>query len=230
MRRRSRSPSRRRRPRAARSSLPYSLEDDYGVVTAHSESRPARRTEAAEGRPSAVRGAVAPPVAAAAAHARRQRRHHPRPDLAPVGRRQGEDDARRQGRGQSGRPQRPDRRSRCRRAASQPARAGGRRAARQARPGRQRRRPRRRRARCAHHGAGEDHDDAGVYLALRSAYRRLVTRADDDALRGVVDYLWKIALGIEDGDLSMPRQALAARRRRCARRWRTTRRTRRSRS
>ena len=53
-------------------------------------------------------------------------------------------------------------------------------------------------------------DDVGNYLALRSAYHRLVDARDDDALRGVVDYLWTIALGIEDGDLSLAAQELRA--------------------
>jgi uncharacterized protein (TIGR02302 family) len=51
-------------------------------------------------------------------------------------------------------------------------------------------------------------DDLGHYLTLRSAYRRLVDARDDDALRDVADYLWTIALGIEDGDLSLSAQAL----------------------
>jgi uncharacterized protein (TIGR02302 family) len=51
-------------------------------------------------------------------------------------------------------------------------------------------------------------EDLGAYLALRSAYHRLIAARDDDALRGVVDYLWSIALGIEDGDLSLTAQAL----------------------
>jgi uncharacterized protein (TIGR02302 family) len=51
-------------------------------------------------------------------------------------------------------------------------------------------------------------DDLGHYLALRSAYRRLVDARNDDALRDVADYLWTIALGIEDGDLSLSAQAL----------------------
>ena len=53
-------------------------------------------------------------------------------------------------------------------------------------------------------------DDVGDYLAIRSAYRRLVEARDDDALREVVDYLWTIALGVEDGDLSVAAQELRA--------------------
>jgi uncharacterized protein (TIGR02302 family) len=51
-------------------------------------------------------------------------------------------------------------------------------------------------------------EDLGSYLALRSAYHRLIAARDDDALRGIVDYLWTIALGLEDGDLSLTAQAL----------------------
>jgi uncharacterized protein (TIGR02302 family) len=45
-------------------------------------------------------------------------------------------------------------------------------------------------------------DDMGTYLAIRSVYRRLGLSRDDDGLRNVVEELWNIALGIEDGDLS----------------------------
>ncbi len=51
-------------------------------------------------------------------------------------------------------------------------------------------------------------DGLGNFLALRSAYFRLVQARGDDELRGVVDYLWSIALGIEDGNLSLAAQAL----------------------
>ena len=51
-------------------------------------------------------------------------------------------------------------------------------------------------------------DDASDYLALRTAYYRLVNARDDDALRDVVDYLWTVALGIEDGDLSLAAREL----------------------
>ncbi len=51
-------------------------------------------------------------------------------------------------------------------------------------------------------------DGLGNYLALRSAYFRLIEARGDDELRGVVDYLWQIALGIEDGNLSLAAQAL----------------------
>jgi uncharacterized protein (TIGR02302 family) len=45
-------------------------------------------------------------------------------------------------------------------------------------------------------------DDLGAYLAIRSVYRRLALARDDDGLRSVVEGLWNIALGIEEGDLS----------------------------
>ena len=51
-------------------------------------------------------------------------------------------------------------------------------------------------------------ENAANYLALRSAYFRLVHAHGDDELRGVVDYLWSIALGIEDGNLSLAAQSL----------------------
>jgi uncharacterized protein (TIGR02302 family) len=48
------------------------------------------------------------------------------------------------------------------------------------------------------------------FLMLRSAYHRLVDARSDDELRGVVDYLWTIALGLEDGGLSLAAQQLRA--------------------
>ena len=51
-------------------------------------------------------------------------------------------------------------------------------------------------------------DRLSNYLALRSAYFRLIHAHGDDELRGVVDYLWQIALGIEDGDMSLAAQSL----------------------
>jgi uncharacterized protein (TIGR02302 family) len=53
-------------------------------------------------------------------------------------------------------------------------------------------------------------EDVGDYLAIRSAYHRMLQARSDDDLRGVVDYLWSIALGIEDGDLSLAAQELRA--------------------
>ncbi|MGI6855364.1 TIGR02302 family protein [Mesorhizobium sp. 1B3] len=46
------------------------------------------------------------------------------------------------------------------------------------------------------------------YLALVSAMTRLKMASTDDDLRGVADYLWEIALGIEDGDLSAAEKRL----------------------
>ena len=45
-------------------------------------------------------------------------------------------------------------------------------------------------------------DNMAHYLALMSARSRLKLARTDDQLRGVVSYLWDIALGIEEGDLS----------------------------
>jgi hypothetical protein len=50
--------------------------------------------------------------------------------------------------------------------------------------------------------------DLPAYLVLRSAYYRLQTARNDDGLRDVVDYLWSIALGLEDGDLSLAAEQL----------------------
>ena len=58
--------------------------------------------------------------------------------------------------------------------------------------------------------APEEIDNSSTYLALRSAYYRLNDARNDDDLKGVVDYLWTIALGIEDGDASLAAQQLRA--------------------
>jgi uncharacterized protein (TIGR02302 family) len=58
--------------------------------------------------------------------------------------------------------------------------------------------------------APEDHMKSKDYLLLRSAYHRLVDARSDDELRGVVDYLWTIALGIEDQGTSLAAQQLRA--------------------
>ena len=42
----------------------------------------------------------------------------------------------------------------------------------------------------------------GAFTAMRVARSRLVNASSDDELRDVVDLLWEIAVGIEDGDLS----------------------------
>ncbi|HEY9212116.1 MAG TPA: TIGR02302 family protein, partial [Ancylobacter sp.] len=44
--------------------------------------------------------------------------------------------------------------------------------------------------------------DPAHYMGLRSAYHRLANARSDDDLRGVVDYLWEVAVRIEDGALS----------------------------
>ncbi|MEM6617138.1 MAG: TIGR02302 family protein [Pseudomonadota bacterium] len=46
------------------------------------------------------------------------------------------------------------------------------------------------------------------YLLLRSAYWRLQAAEGNEALREFVDYLWNIALAIEDGNLSLAEQRL----------------------
>ena len=48
------------------------------------------------------------------------------------------------------------------------------------------------------------------YLTIRSAYHRLLDARSDDDLRGVVDYLWTIALGLEDGNASLAADQLRA--------------------
>jgi len=48
-----------------------------------------------------------------------------------------------------------------------------------------------------------------VYLGLRTAYYRLVRARDDAALREVVDYLWDIAVRMEDGDISEAERAVS---------------------
>lgn len=51
---------------------------------------------------------------------------------------------------------------------------------------------------------------SGVYLGLSTAQTRLRAARDDDGLRGVADYLWEIALRIEEGDLSKAKRDLQA--------------------
>ncbi|HVI29629.1 TIGR02302 family protein [Hansschlegelia sp.] len=51
---------------------------------------------------------------------------------------------------------------------------------------------------------------AAVYLGLTTAYRRLENALSDDELRGAADYLWEIALRIEDGDLPDAERELRA--------------------
>jgi uncharacterized protein (TIGR02302 family) len=51
-------------------------------------------------------------------------------------------------------------------------------------------------------------DNLSHYLALMSARSRLKMASSDDQLREVVTYLWQVALGIEDGDLSAAEKRL----------------------
>lgn len=51
-------------------------------------------------------------------------------------------------------------------------------------------------------------DNMSHYLAIMSAHSRLKLAETDDALRDVVSYLWQIALGIEEGDLSAAEKRL----------------------
>jgi uncharacterized protein (TIGR02302 family) len=50
--------------------------------------------------------------------------------------------------------------------------------------------------------------EAGVYLGLRSIYWSLVRAKTDDDLRDVVQRLWQMAVGIEDGDVANAQEAL----------------------
>lgn len=51
-------------------------------------------------------------------------------------------------------------------------------------------------------------DNLSHYLALMSARTRLKMAGSDDQLREVVSYLWQVALGIEDGNLSAAEKRL----------------------
>ncbi|MBB6470076.1 uncharacterized protein (TIGR02302 family) [Aminobacter lissarensis] len=51
-------------------------------------------------------------------------------------------------------------------------------------------------------------DNLSHYLALMSARTRLKMAGSDDQLREVATYLWQVALGIEDGDLSAAEKRL----------------------
>jgi uncharacterized protein (TIGR02302 family) len=51
-------------------------------------------------------------------------------------------------------------------------------------------------------------DNMSHYLGIMSARTRLKMADNDDELRGVVSYLWEIALGIEEGDLSAAEKRL----------------------
>ena len=51
-------------------------------------------------------------------------------------------------------------------------------------------------------------ENPGDYIALKAARTRIATAHDDEALKSSVDFLWQIALGIEDGDLSLAERRL----------------------
>jgi len=52
-------------------------------------------------------------------------------------------------------------------------------------------------------------EDSSIYLGLSVAYHRLRDAESDDQLRNVLDYLWDMAVLIEDGELSAAQQRLA---------------------
>ncbi|HSI41430.1 MAG TPA: TIGR02302 family protein [Xanthobacteraceae bacterium] len=52
--------------------------------------------------------------------------------------------------------------------------------------------------------------DPSHFMGLRTAYYRLSNARSDEDLRGVVDYLWDVAIRIEDGDLSDVEKQLRA--------------------
>src|SRR5690606_33052349 len=52
--------------------------------------------------------------------------------------------------------------------------------------------------------------ETAIYLGLKTAHARLSRARQDEALREVVDYLWEIAVRIEDGDLSQTARDLRA--------------------
>jgi uncharacterized protein (TIGR02302 family) len=49
---------------------------------------------------------------------------------------------------------------------------------------------------------------SGIYLGLRAAYWRVSQAKTDDDLKGAADYLWEMALAIEEGDLPGLQQSL----------------------
>jgi uncharacterized protein (TIGR02302 family) len=51
-------------------------------------------------------------------------------------------------------------------------------------------------------------DDAGIFLGLTAAHRRLVAARDDDQLRAVADLLWEMALAIDGGDAAAAEERL----------------------
>ena len=54
------------------------------------------------------------------------------------------------------------------------------------------------------------YENSGAYLSLRAAYHRLTGARSDEDLVSVVDFLWEIALGLEDGDMSLAAEDLRA--------------------
>ncbi len=52
------------------------------------------------------------------------------------------------------------------------------------------------------------YDDASVFLGMRMVHKGLIKAKTDDDLRAMLDLMWAVALGIEDGDLSMAEKAL----------------------
>ncbi|MCX5477534.1 TIGR02302 family protein [Kaistia geumhonensis] len=54
------------------------------------------------------------------------------------------------------------------------------------------------------------YENGGAYLSLRAAYHRLTGARSDEDLVSVVDFLWEIALGLEDGDMSLAAEDLRA--------------------
>ncbi|CUU43909.1 hypothetical protein BVIRIDIS_29370 [Blastochloris viridis] len=52
--------------------------------------------------------------------------------------------------------------------------------------------------------------DTAIYLGLRTAYWRLAAARDDDGLREAADYLWQIAVRIEDGEMADAERELRA--------------------
>ncbi|MDQ0325716.1 uncharacterized protein (TIGR02302 family) [Rhodopseudomonas julia] len=52
--------------------------------------------------------------------------------------------------------------------------------------------------------------DSGIYLGLTVAYQRMRQAESDDELRAMLDYLWEMAVLIEDGELSEAQERLAA--------------------
>jgi uncharacterized protein (TIGR02302 family) len=52
--------------------------------------------------------------------------------------------------------------------------------------------------------------DTATYLGLRAAYWRLANAHDDDALREAADYLWQMAVQLEDGNMADAERELRA--------------------